>query len=101
PYARLSLLSFPTRRSSDLNRGGMVDARPDRILDLDQAAQHQVGVADLPVDRGTLQVGIEPFAGGDQAGEVIGPIVEHGCGGGEIDRKSTRLNSSHQIISYA
>src|SRR5258708_27103397 len=30
-------------------------------------------------------------------GETLGLVGESGCG----DRKSTRLNSSHQIISYA
>src|SRR5258708_28678225 len=28
-------------------------------------------------------------------------IAERGLPGGNLDRKSTRLNSSHQIISYA
>src|SRR5438552_9213782 len=51
-------------------------------------------------------------AGGDAAGSGIGEhrdigqlfVVEPGQGGRyfrELDRKSTRLNSSHQIISYA
>src|SRR5258708_14575249 len=34
----------------------------------------------------------------DQLGELV--LIEMG-GRGERDRKSTRLNSSHQIISYA
>ena len=68
------------------HRRRVVDAGPDRILDLDQAAQHQVGVADLPVDWGTLQVRVEPFAGGDQAREVVGAVVQHRRRGGEISR---------------
>src|SRR5258708_12295395 len=35
----------------------------------------------------------------DQIGE--NPAIENPPGGFSIDRKSTRLNSSHQIISYA
>ena len=57
------------------DRRRVVDARPDRVLDLDEAAQHQVGIPNLPVDWGTLQVCVEPLAGGDQAGEVVSAIV--------------------------
>src|SRR5438552_9198512 len=32
-------------------------------------------------------------------GKTLGLVGESGCG--KTDRKSTRLNSSHQIISYA
>ena len=64
----------------------MVDARADRVLDLDERAQHQVGVPNLPVDGGPLQVCIEPLAGGDQPSEVVGAIVQHARGGGEISR---------------
>src|SRR5438552_8210243 len=59
------LHSFPTRRSSDLDRArrGLPD-QPDDAVDLG-------GLRPRPADQGTP------------------------------DRKSTRLNSSHQIISYA
>src|SRR5207244_13057406 len=80
---------FPTRRSSDLDEGG---GRVARIILFDELAQNCFGV--LLLDgvhhrRGcfinSLPVRDEPGA----AGGVTG------------DRKSTRLNSSHQIISYA
>src|SRR5258708_32003231 len=63
-------------------------------------AQH-AGVEHAP---GNLAM--EQLAGvvGEEAGEVAAfPAggVEIEEGGEEIDRKSTRLNSSHQIISYA
>src|SRR5258708_25541924 len=38
-----------------------------------------------------------PFA----VDHVIYPTAEHWMMAGKADRKSTRLNSSHQIISYA
>ena len=63
---------------------GVIDTRTDRVLHLDQCAQHQVGVRDLPVDRRILQIAIELFAGNDQAGEVVGPIVQDAGGGGDV-----------------
>src|SRR5476649_3035002 len=36
----------------------------------------------------------------DQAARV-GDVVRHGWRGNHLDRKSTRLNSSHTVISYA
>src|SRR5687768_17894533 len=76
------LHSFPTRRSSDLEAavGAAVDAEPllvDEILVLEPAGERlevaQVAPAPVAVDE--LLVG--------------------------LDRKSTRLNSSHGYISYA
>src|SRR5207244_10914444 len=74
PYY-LSLHSFPTRRSSDL-------------WDRDESwrggqSRRQGGTRDRPRPR-------ESPAGGLPRASV-----------GDSDRKSTRLNSSHQIISYA
>src|SRR5688572_31285850 len=64
------LLSFPTRRSSDLPRR-------------DRPAGREVG--------GAVAAGVDQAAVFDHA---------HGAAGA-IDRKSTRLNSSHSQISYA
>src|SRR5256885_4092216 len=36
-----------------------------------------------------------------QAGEVEGVVASHQRRTGGVDRKSTRLNSSHLVISYA
>src|SRR5207244_13493254 len=75
------LLSFPTRRSSDLAETGGGSIKVD---DIGGSVSAETG-GDY-IDVGTV--------GGD---------VNLQTGGGRIsiDRKSTRLNSSHQIISYA
>src|SRR5207244_10235827 len=86
---RPRLPSFPTRRSSDLDgrrarhrllegaRGGLVPAELPRAVgdDAERAKRN----------RGLTRLGHDPLR-----------LVD--CG---LDRKSTRLNSSHQIISYA
>src|SRR5688500_20261730 len=71
-----SLHSFPTRRSSDL-------------LD---AVQGVIGNVAL-----TEHVALSPRAGAGESHRAS-PADERGIGG---DRKSTRLNSSHLVISYA
>src|SRR5205809_5180125 len=70
------LHSFPTRRSSDLG--------PGRRAGAEHAGSRPPGVSagSLPQPRAVL-------ARVRRAGEVV------------IDRKSTRLNSSHGYISYA
>src|SRR5690606_42128594 len=69
----LALHSFPTRRSSDLGEGGAVH----RFL--------------------------HPETLGDSLGEggFAGPQIPHEGQQNHLDRKSTRLNSSHVKISYA
>src|SRR5207244_8613316 len=88
------LHSFPTRRSSDL--------AGDRGIAFDESLRRDVRKISLengqePVPRVLLLsrrvVLPDPLAGG-----VVIEVVD---GGDRIDRKSTRLNSSHQIISYA
>src|SRR4030081_225807 len=59
---------------------GVIDAGTDRVFDLDQRAQHQVGVGDLPVDGRVLQIAVELFAGDNQARQVVGAIVENAGG---------------------
>src|SRR5207244_13652075 len=89
-----ALHSFPTRRSSDLAPDGL---RPDDVV----AAQ----VAERPPSL------LTPRAPNGSAARQ-GPAVGQGAAAHERhqraavrahgpDRKSTRLNSSHQIISYA
>src|SRR5688500_19945945 len=75
--------SFPTRRSSDLARLPR-PGRAERLLP--PAAVAPGGRAALRVDR-QRHPGHVPRDVGDA--------------GDEADRKSTRLNSSHLVISYA
>src|SRR5690606_40556853 len=90
PLARVrrDLHSFPTRRSSDL---------PLVRADLGEPAEQlhrglvEPEVVDLPDDLAALhQVHAVPGEAGEQQGLRV-----------DLDRKSTRLNSSHVKISYA
>src|SRR5207244_10540842 len=90
----LALHPFPTRRSSDLLLAAAVDPQlPVRMRrrDLGEGADQQVIALD----------GDQPAGGDDDLRLAVGGRhVRRGDAVGE-DRKSTRLNSSHQIISYA
>src|SRR5699024_12465660 len=77
-----ALLSFPTRRSSDLLAAGL-DALGDRDLAL---AREQFDGAHL------AQI---------HAHGIVGALAGLGLLDLGEDRKSTRLNSSHVSISYA
>src|SRR5438552_7962850 len=58
-------------------------------------------VVPVAVDHRLLEVGVERrFLRGQEACAQEGALRAEGQRGGQ-DRKSTRLNSSHQIISYA
>src|SRR5690606_41890346 len=85
-----SPLSSPTRRSSDLEGASLVE-RVRWLIDSEinpQLAAHRGRVALEAVDAdGVVWL---RFGGGC-----------HGCGMADVDRKSTRLNSSHVKISYA
>src|SRR5439155_17984843 len=86
------LHSFPTRRSSDLD-------------DIDQAVGAQP-VGAMNADAGALAGGEKArhtrvLVVEDDLGVVVRRDTTHGIVGGRIDRKSTRLNSSHVAISYA
>src|SRR5690348_17561695 len=71
---------FPTRRSSDLRRAVAEQHRPDPVgLEVHDRLEGREEVAVGAVEPGDL--------GGEDARE--------------LDRKSTRLNSSHPSISYA
>src|SRR5690606_41344718 len=93
------LSSSPTRRSSDL---GMTDAKQGLRLALCRPS----GIAGVPrAFRGPAE--FRPMAGGasglagsgdDRIEEQIAPEIDQRR---ILDRKSTRLNSSHVKISYA
>src|SRR5690606_40714281 len=94
PAARYDPHSFPTRRSSDLGdhahrEGNGEDPRPEagKAVELLFARPH-------PEQQQHRDIG------GKTDGEGREDDVE-GDGKGELDRKSTRLNSSHVKISYA
>src|SRR5947207_8771451 len=80
------LHSFPTRRSSDLKRqpaggGGL----PHRV----GHRQRVAGTGDSRVEEHAV------------AAQLHGEAHIAGSSHARVDRKSTRLNSSHTVISYA
>src|SRR5207244_13311992 len=91
----------PTRRSSDLNRGFADELHPYRGVGHEEShrtARHH--------DRaeGGRRWPLQPVPDlGMQIALGLAPLAIEGISGGtqHQDRKSTRLNSSHQIISYA
>src|SRR5205807_6766802 len=94
------LHSFPTRRSSDLNLLLPRHQRvPSLLLDL---IGHRIAqrVGRSARDRFVLEAAEPVDFGFVQPVEQIGEIGI-GLTGKAEDRKSTRLNSSHLVISYA
>src|SRR5690606_40044632 len=95
-----SLPSFPTRRSSDLLDVTLGDLGDDAI------EARQVGVETVPVGIGAAAQKGQPDHR-DKNGENIRFALFHMgvkylfVGRYSLDRKSTRLNSSHVKISYA
>src|SRR5207244_12353420 len=94
-----ALHSFPTRRSSDLaavSAGGLVSALVAGTSTVTATSEGISGSAPLTV---TL---LPPPTSGSWANEPAGftTITDYDVGA-QTDRKSTRLNSSHQINSYA
>src|SRR5207248_10752609 len=93
--------SFPTRRSSDLDAVGLeaVRRRADGVAGVVAGAVGDdagvAGVVFLDVEDDLHQVGAD-----------VGDLREDASGDAQrgraerLDRKSTRLNSSHRTISY-
>src|SRR5437588_6949559 len=84
---------FPTRRSSDLSElhrffrqqpGGEQHARVARVGARGDGGDQHIAVLDL-----------------DAVVRPVGPAQVFGLLAEAVDRKSTRLNSSHTVISYA
>src|SRR3712207_8051429 len=73
---------FPTRRSSDLGQFVTTPTDPDEAVSLDEEASTEADEA-----------------GGWQ--DEAFTTAESGYPRTDVDRKSTRLNSSHANISYA
>src|SRR5690606_40543353 len=94
--APLPLHSFPTRRSSDLRRERAVLDRRDEATPVLGPRHEGRGARGLLEERErTRRVGVHE----------VEPLVleprEQARARGHLDRKSTRLNSSHVKISYA
>src|SRR5690606_41155770 len=95
------LHSFPTRRSSDLalvvlhHVGELVEVVA-LLLEVDAEVLEAI---DVGVEAGVLGVGDEADAV-DALEDQLTAGVEEDLTGDGVDRKSTRLNSSHVKISY-
>src|SRR5207247_10730215 len=92
-----SLLSFPTRRSSDL-KAGRLEWTVGMCLFLPTFQQSNLQTRDPwpSLDRATASFDTVRTLTADFVQIVENPML-----GDPEDRKSTRLNSSHEWISYA
>src|SRR5205807_7144802 len=86
------LHSFPTRRSSDLSLHDWDDAkmrdRCQQLVATRLSSQQTIGLID--------------DSSSPKRGSKTPGVQRQWCGHlGKVDRKSTRLNSSHLVISYA
>src|SRR5690606_40133522 len=89
--------AFPTRRSSDLVAEEQRDQQRADVCAVDVGVGHEDDLAVAAL----LEVEAAPAACAenlDDRGAL--DVLEH-VGHGGLDRKSTRLNSSHVKISYA
>src|SRR5699024_12858331 len=92
-----ALHSFPTRRSSDLTvgKGGV-----EQVVALHGGLSHALGAPCEKIQSDRVAVECRGDGGAQREGVGSG-LDEAGAGRGVLDRKSTRLNSSHVSISYA
>src|SRR5690606_41171093 len=93
--------SFPTRRSSDLdkggNRGNIKFALPATY---DYLLQYHALSGDQEALRAVTVI-LDRMAAGGIYDQVGGGFARYSTDPDWLDRKSTRLNSSHVKISYA
>src|SRR5207244_11876031 len=97
----LRLPSFPTRRSSDLADQLQREEHHRKRDAVRQLHGYDVAASDADAAEelgASLDLARELSIGDAAAG--IGEHLAVGMRAGPLDRKSTRLNSSHQIISY-
>src|SRR5256885_12240846 len=81
---------FPTRRSSDLSEARAADRR---VIAIRGAREHNLKDIDVEIPRDQLVV-FTGLSGSGKSSLAFDTIYAE-------DRKSTRLNSSHLVISYA
>src|SRR5688572_8253347 len=105
--------SSRTRGRSEIGRSETIEETGDLIesaggsgsaLVVDHESPEAVRslVGRIRRDHGRLDVLVNDVFGGDRYAQFDKPLWEHDLAGGlRIDRKSTRLNSSHSQISYA
>src|SRR5690606_42014317 len=99
--AHRALHSFPTRRSSDLSvkpEGDTVIEHGDEVFFI--AAREDIRVVMSEMQRLEGPVRRIVIAGGGNIGFRLAQRLENEHQVKIIDRKSTRLNSSHVKISY-
>src|SRR5207248_11267789 len=95
PGTPRDLHSFPTRRSSDLG-GGLLSRRHAGSGRREWARLYELLIVVLVRTPDHERTGVlEPADGGD---DPALRLLDHAPA---LDRKSTRLNSSHRTISYA
>src|SRR5207244_10798414 len=100
PFCVTYLHSFPTRRSSDLF--GVTMALYFHGLKNEVDPEFSLGQAnEATMSRDMTSFVASPMNSLEFAARVLGGAMARGTNLPLIDRKSTRLNSSHQIISYA
>src|SRR5690606_41402841 len=94
-----ALHSFPTRRSSDLFIGmtaaSLLTFLALGLLNITTPAAIITATVLLLISASGVIAMLIPYAA------EIYPVHLRGTGAGLVDRKSTRLNSSHVKISYA
>src|SRR5207253_11096647 len=90
------LLSFPTRRSSDLDAS---NASAASLSAAQQQNQRAAFIAAYPYNIAPVSDSAPFFFFTFKTPRLLQGIIHPGKVG--IDRKSTRLNSSHVAISYA
>src|SRR5207253_10829381 len=96
-FAALALLSFPTRRSSDL-KPGRANEEVYAVLISDVHVGSKVFMEDA---FGRVLGWLKGEVGGPDQRHISDHVKYVLIGGDLVDRKSTRLNSSHVAISYA
>src|SRR5207253_6106645 len=100
PVPTLHLPSFPTRRSSDLQVGSL--QTPVTLCALDDLPLRTDVDLLAPIDLAVGELAAQPGVSAKLwALELADLILGLDRQSEELDRKSTRLNSSHVAISYA